>query len=167
MVKTEGGHGAAGAAHARVGSAGLAWEPPERPRCERMTPPISRGFRRAGPGARQSPRDWERFCHLHVPRVEHAGLWPAGCECPPCRGQARGSLGTTHLGVLLVRALEGCFLSLANVCVVKVEGIPYLCKTDEVGEICVNSSATATAYYGLLGITKNIFEVRAWFLPLC
>ncbi|KAJ8793658.1 hypothetical protein J1605_003666 [Eschrichtius robustus] len=46
----------------------------------------------------------------------------------------------------------------ANVCVVKVEGIPYLCKTDEVGEICVNSSATATAYYGLLGITKNIFE---------
>ncbi|XP_062948398.1 disco-interacting protein 2 homolog A isoform X7 [Cynocephalus volans] len=46
----------------------------------------------------------------------------------------------------------------ANVCVVKVEGTPYLCKTDEVGEICVNSSATGTAYYGLLGITKNIFE---------
>ncbi|XP_062948399.1 disco-interacting protein 2 homolog A isoform X8 [Cynocephalus volans] len=46
----------------------------------------------------------------------------------------------------------------SNVCVVKVEGTPYLCKTDEVGEICVNSSATGTAYYGLLGITKNIFE---------
>ncbi|XP_008572186.1 PREDICTED: disco-interacting protein 2 homolog A [Galeopterus variegatus] len=46
----------------------------------------------------------------------------------------------------------------ANVCVVKVEGTPYLCKTDEVGEICVNSSATGTAYYGLLGITKNMFE---------
>lgn len=57
--------------------------------------------------------------------------------------------------------LQGCFLSSANVCVVKVEGTPHLCKTDEVGEICVDSSATATAYYGLLGITKNVFEVPA------
>lgn len=50
-------------------------------------------------------------------------------------------------------------LCLASVCVVKVDGVPYLCKTDEIGEICVNSIATGTAYYGLLGITKNIFEV--------
>lgn len=48
----------------------------------------------------------------------------------------------------------------------KVEGTPYLCKTDEVGEICVNSIATGAAYYGLPGITKNIFEVRA-FPDLC
>uniref|UniRef100_A0A8D2DBV8 Disco interacting A n=1 Tax=Sciurus vulgaris TaxID=55149 RepID=A0A8D2DBV8_SCIVU len=41
---------------------------------------------------------------------------------------------------------------------VKVEGTPYLCKTDEVGEICVSSSATGTAYYGLPGITKSVFE---------
>ena len=57
-----------------------------------------------------------------------------------------------------VHAFEVFFL-LANVCVVKIDGAPYLCKTDEVGEICVDSSATGTAYYGLLGITKNIFEV--------
>lgn len=44
----------------------------------------------------------------------------------------------------------------------KVEGAPYLCKTDEVGEICVHSSATGTAYYGLLGITKSVFEVRTF-----
>lgn len=50
-------------------------------------------------------------------------------------------------------------LCLADVCVVKVEGAPYLCKTDEVGEICVSSGATGTAYYGLLGITKSVFEV--------
>lgn len=56
------------------------------------------------------------------------------------------------------------FLCLASVCVVKVDGAPYLCKTDEIGEICVNSVATGTAYYGLLGITKNIFEVRVLFL---
>lgn len=58
-----------------------------------------------------------------------------------------------------IYAFEGFFLFLANVCVVKVDGVPYLCKTDEVGEICVDSSATGTAYYGLLGITKNVFEV--------
>lgn len=44
-------------------------------------------------------------------------------------------------------------------CVVKVDGTPYLCKADEVGEICVNSEATGMAYFGLLGITKNVFEV--------
>nr|XP_035138813.2 disco-interacting protein 2 homolog A isoform X7 [Callithrix jacchus] len=61
------------------------------------------------------------------------------------------------LSVLTVQDV-GQVLPGANVCVVKLEGTPYLCKTDEVGEICVNSSATGTAYYGLLGITKNVFE---------
>lgn len=62
-----------------------------------------------------------------------------------------------HLNTFFI--MLSFFLILANVCVVKLEGTPYLCKTDEVGEICVNSSATGTAYYGLLGITKNVFEV--------
>ncbi|XP_023486136.1 disco-interacting protein 2 homolog A isoform X23 [Equus caballus] len=61
------------------------------------------------------------------------------------------------LSVLTVQDV-GQVMPGANVCVVKVEGTPYLCKTDEVGEICVNSSATGAGYYGLLGITKNIFE---------
>lgn len=50
----------------------------------------------------------------------------------------------------------------ANVCVVKVDGAPYLCKADEVGEICVDSGATGSAYYGLLGVTRNVFQVRAF-----
>ncbi|XP_045858447.1 disco-interacting protein 2 homolog A isoform X8 [Meles meles] len=61
------------------------------------------------------------------------------------------------LSVLTVQDV-GQALPGADVCVVKVEGTPYLCKTDEVGEICVSSSATGTAYYGLLGITKSVFE---------
>uniref|UniRef100_A0A8C0L8N7 Disco interacting A n=1 Tax=Canis lupus dingo TaxID=286419 RepID=A0A8C0L8N7_CANLU len=61
------------------------------------------------------------------------------------------------LSVLTVQDV-GQVLPGADVCVVKVEGAPYLCKTDEVGEICVHSSATGTAYYGLLGITKSVFE---------
>ncbi|KAM8814310.1 disco-interacting protein 2 homolog A isoform 6-T6 [Rhynchonycteris naso] len=61
------------------------------------------------------------------------------------------------LSVLTVQDV-GLVMPGAKVCVVKVDGVPYLCKTDEVGEICVESSATGIAYYGLLGITKNIFE---------
>ncbi len=34
-----------------------------------------------------------------------------------------------------------------------------LCKTDEIGEIVVNSRAGGNMYYGLHGVTKNTFEV--------
>uniref|UniRef100_A0A8C2BFW6 Disco-interacting protein 2 homolog Cb n=1 Tax=Cyprinus carpio TaxID=7962 RepID=A0A8C2BFW6_CYPCA len=47
----------------------------------------------------------------------------------------------------------------AMVCVVKLEGVPQLCKTDEIGEICVSSVASGTSYYGLSGMSKNTFEV--------
>uniref|UniRef100_A0A8C9G7V2 Disco interacting protein 2 homolog A n=1 Tax=Pavo cristatus TaxID=9049 RepID=A0A8C9G7V2_PAVCR len=62
------------------------------------------------------------------------------------------------LSVLTVQDV-GQIMPGANVCVVKVDGTPYLCKADEVGEICVNSGTTGMAYFGLLGITKNVFEV--------
>lgn len=42
---------------------------------------------------------------------------------------------------------------------VKPEGLPQLCQTDEIGELCVCSIATGTSYYGLTGMTKNTFEV--------
>ncbi|XP_077592069.1 disco-interacting protein 2 homolog C-like [Stigmatopora nigra] len=45
------------------------------------------------------------------------------------------------------------------VCVVKPEGVPQLCQTDEIGEMCVCAVATGTSYYGLAGMTKNTFEV--------
>ncbi|KAG7232119.1 hypothetical protein INR49_009546 [Caranx melampygus] len=39
------------------------------------------------------------------------------------------------------------------------DGPPQLCKTDEIGEIIINSRAGGTMYYGLPGVTKNTFEV--------
>lgn len=45
-------------------------------------------------------------------------------------------------------------------CIVKPDGPPQLCKTDEIGEIIVNSRAGGNMYYGLPGVTKNTFEVR-------
>ena len=105
-------------------------------------------------------------CTNHIQTTQARGQGGVGL----CRGSTTVGVhpaGTVHTGVWMVHlsvcvhGLQGCFLSSANVCVVKVEGTPHLCKTDEVGEICVDSSATATAYYGLLGITKNVFEVPA------
>uniref|UniRef100_A0A7N5ZR08 DMAP1-binding domain-containing protein n=1 Tax=Anabas testudineus TaxID=64144 RepID=A0A7N5ZR08_ANATE len=61
------------------------------------------------------------------------------------------------LSVLTVQDV-GQVMPGAVVCVVRVEGTPYLCQTDEVGEICVSSGSTGVAYYGLPGMTKNVFE---------
>ncbi|XP_032527884.1 disco-interacting protein 2 isoform X2 [Danaus plexippus] len=44
--------------------------------------------------------------------------------------------------------------------VVKMEGPAYLCKTDEVGEICVLSGATGSGYWGLPGLTNTVFRVQ-------
>uniref|UniRef100_A0A668V155 DMAP1-binding domain-containing protein n=1 Tax=Oreochromis aureus TaxID=47969 RepID=A0A668V155_OREAU len=47
----------------------------------------------------------------------------------------------------------------ALMCIVKPDGPPQLCKTDEIGEIIINSRAGGNMYYGLPGLTKNTFEV--------
>ncbi len=36
---------------------------------------------------------------------------------------------------------------------------PILCQTDEVGEICISSKSTASAYYGLSGLSSNTFKI--------
>uniref|UniRef100_A0A8C7LB15 Disco interacting A n=1 Tax=Oncorhynchus kisutch TaxID=8019 RepID=A0A8C7LB15_ONCKI len=64
------------------------------------------------------------------------------------------------LSVLTVQDV-GQVMPGALVCVVRVEGTPYLCQTDEVGEICVSSGSTGVAYYGLPGMTKNTFQVSS------
>ncbi|XP_064289810.1 disco-interacting protein 2 homolog A isoform X4 [Passer domesticus] len=86
----------------------------------------------------------------------------------PPPGKAVLSMNCLSFGVIRVDTEEklsvltvqdvGQIMPGASMCVVKVDGTPYLCKADEVGEICVNSGATGTAYFGLLGITKNVFE---------
>ncbi|NXB05502.1 DIP2A protein, partial [Cnemophilus loriae] len=86
----------------------------------------------------------------------------------PPPGKAVLSMNCLSFGVIRVDTEEklsvltvqdvGQIMPGASMCVVKVDGTPYLCKADEVGEICVNSGAAGTAYFGLLGITKNVFE---------
>lgn len=48
----------------------------------------------------------------------------------------------------------------ANMVVVRSEGPSVLCKTDQVGEICVTSGATGNTYFGLDGMTNSTFKVQ-------
>lgn len=55
----------------------------------------------------------------------------------------------------------------ALMCAVKAEGVPHLCRADEIGELVVCTVATGTCYYGLPGMTKTMFEVSVRQLFLC
>ncbi|KAJ8345352.1 hypothetical protein SKAU_G00295450 [Synaphobranchus kaupii] len=86
---------------------------------------------------------------------------------PPGRG-VLSMQGLSH-GVIRVDSEEkvsvltvqdvGTVMPGALMCVVRPEGVPQLCRTDEIGELCVCSIASGTSYYGLSGMTKNTFEV--------
>ncbi|XP_073975314.1 disco-interacting protein 2 isoform X12 [Rhodnius prolixus] len=101
------------------------------------------------------------------------------CLTVSIRRPGRGGVNATGRGVLsmsglsygVVRVdqensltsltLQDCGQVMPGSCivVVKMEGTSYLCKTDEVGEICVNSPATGTQYWGLTGVSNNTFRV--------
>ena len=47
----------------------------------------------------------------------------------------------------------------ALIVISKCEGSPIVCKTDEVGEICMKATATGSSYWGLPGLTNSCFKV--------
>lgn len=54
----------------------------------------------------------------------------------------------------------GQVMPAANMVVVRSEGLPVLCKTDQVGEICVTSGSTGNSYFGLDGMTNATFKIQ-------
>ena len=44
--------------------------------------------------------------------------------------------------------------------VVQIDGPARLCRTDEVGEICVSGASVATGYWGLKGVSNHIYKVQ-------
>ena len=48
----------------------------------------------------------------------------------------------------------------ATLIVLKVEGAPVVCKTDEVGEICMSACSAGSSYWGLSGLTNATYRVR-------
>eukprot|EP00117_Sycon_ciliatum_P046204 scpid7388/ scgid33116/ Disco-interacting protein 2 homolog B len=61
------------------------------------------------------------------------------------------SVTLQDLGVVL----PGC-----RVAVVHHRGAPVLCKTDQVGEICVSGVSSGTQYWGLSGKSNHVFRVQ-------
>ncbi|XP_011620219.1 disco-interacting protein 2 homolog B-A isoform X1 [Takifugu rubripes] len=92
-----------------------------------------------------------------------------GVRGAPLPARAILSMGGLSHGVIRVNTEDknsaltvqdvGHIMPGALMCIVKPEGPPQLCKTDEIGEIVINSRAGGTLYYGLPGVTKNTFEV--------
>ncbi|XP_046895577.1 disco-interacting protein 2 homolog B-A isoform X5 [Hypomesus transpacificus] len=92
-----------------------------------------------------------------------------GARGAPLPARAILSMGGLSHGVIRVNTEDknsaltvqdvGHVMPGALMCIVKPDGPPQLCKTDEIGEIVLNSRAGGTMYYGLPGVTKNTFEV--------
>ncbi|KAI5615430.1 disco-interacting protein 2-like A isoform X2, partial [Silurus asotus] len=95
-----------------------------------------------------------------IRRPPEMGIPPPGKAVLSMSSLSHGVIRVDTEEKLAVLTLQdvGQVMPGALVCVVRPEGTPYLCKTDEVGEICVSSCTTGVSYYGLPGITKNVFE---------
>ena len=79
------------------------------------------------------------------------------CICnPSCWDVARVLLMMWIIFWLLNVSSTGAGLMV----VVKLDGQPYLCKTDEVGELCLSAPYTGMGYWGLQGITNTTFKVQ-------
>ncbi|XP_078740523.1 disco-interacting protein 2 homolog C-like isoform X6 [Lampetra fluviatilis] len=99
---------------------------------------------------------------IAIRRPSEDGLpLPAGRGVLSMHGLSHGTIrvdSEEKLSVLTVQDV-GSVMPGAAVCVVRPDGVPFLCRTDEVGELCVSSPCTGTSYLGLAGITKHTFEV--------
>uniref|UniRef100_A0A3Q2DC88 Disco-interacting protein 2 homolog A n=1 Tax=Cyprinodon variegatus TaxID=28743 RepID=A0A3Q2DC88_CYPVA len=106
-----------------------------------------------------------------IRRPPEMGVPPPGKAVLSMSGLSHGVIRVDteeKLSVLTVQDV-GQVMPGALVCVVRVEGTPFLCQTDEVGEICVSSGSSGLTYYGLPGMTKNVFEtipVKASGVPI-
>ncbi|KAM4701610.1 disco-interacting protein 2 homolog B [Discoglossus pictus] len=92
-----------------------------------------------------------------------------GIPGAPLPGRAILSMNGLSFGVIRVNTEDknsaltvqdvGHVMPGGVMCIVKPDGLPQLCKTDEIGEICVSCRGGGVMYYGLAGLTKNTFEV--------
>uniref|UniRef100_A0A668V7T6 DMAP1-binding domain-containing protein n=1 Tax=Oreochromis aureus TaxID=47969 RepID=A0A668V7T6_OREAU len=96
-----------------------------------------------------------------IRRPLEEGTTPPGRGILSMQGLSHGVIRVDSEEKLSVLTLQdvGSVMPGGLMCVVKLEGVPQLCKTDEIGELCVSTVATGTSYYGLAGMTKNTFEV--------
>ncbi|EZA60306.1 Disco-interacting protein [Ooceraea biroi] len=98
---------------------------------------------------------------VSVRRPGRAGVNATGRGVLSMSGLSYGVVRVDQENSLTSLTLQDCGQVMPGsiVVVIKMEGQPFICKTDEVGEICVHSSATGSQYWGLQGLTNNTFKV--------
>ncbi|CAG9855709.1 unnamed protein product [Phyllotreta striolata] len=99
---------------------------------------------------------------VSVRRPGRAGVNATGRGVLSMQGLSYGVVRVDQENSLTSLTLQDCGQVMPGcvIVVVKMEGPSYLCKTDEVGEICVNSGATGTQYWGLQGLSNSTFKVQ-------
>ncbi|XP_034938884.1 disco-interacting protein 2 homolog A isoform X2 [Chelonus insularis] len=98
---------------------------------------------------------------VSIRRPGRAGVNATGRGVLSMSGLSYGVVRVDQENSLTSLTLQDCGQVMPGsvVVVVKMEGQPFICKTDEVGEICVHSNSTASQYWGLQGLTNNCFKV--------
>ncbi|XP_029169561.1 disco-interacting protein 2 homolog A isoform X5 [Nylanderia fulva] len=98
---------------------------------------------------------------VSVRRPGRAGVNATGRGVLSMSGLSYGVVRVDQENSLTSLTLQDCGQVMPGsiVVVIKMEGQPSICKTDEVGEICVHSAATGSQYWGLQGLTNNTFKV--------
>jgi acyl-CoA synthetase (AMP-forming)/AMP-acid ligase II len=99
---------------------------------------------------------------VSVRRPGTSGNVPTGRGILSMTALSHGVIRVDQESTVASLSLQDCGLILPNssAAVVKVEDTTKLCKTDEVGEILINSTAVASCYWGLQGLTNTVFRER-------
>ncbi|XP_057672541.1 disco-interacting protein 2 isoform X8 [Diorhabda carinulata] len=99
---------------------------------------------------------------VSVRRPGRAGVNATGRGVLSMQGLSYGVVRVDQENSLTSLTLQDCGQVMPGcvIVVVKMEGPSYICKTDEVGEICVNSGSTGTQYWGLQGLSNSTFKVQ-------
>ncbi|VVC43167.1 Hypothetical protein CINCED_3A020778 [Cinara cedri] len=99
---------------------------------------------------------------VSVRRPGRAGVNATGRGVLSMSGLSYGVVRVDQENSLTSLTLQDCGQVMPNcsMVVVKMDGIPYMCKTDEVGEICMGGLSTTTCnYWGLPGLSNATFRV--------
>ncbi|XP_037779846.1 disco-interacting protein 2 homolog C-like isoform X1 [Penaeus monodon] len=99
---------------------------------------------------------------VSVRRPGHGGANAVGRGVLSMQGLSYGVVRVDQENSLTSLTLQDCgqVLPGAMIVVIKLDGQPYVCRTDEVGEICVAGGAVGDQYWGLQGMTNNTFKVQ-------
>lgn len=99
---------------------------------------------------------------VSVRRPGRAGVNTTGRGVLSMQGLSYGVVRVDQENSLTSLTLQDCGQVMPGnvIVVVKMDGPSYLCKTDEVGEICINSNSTGSMYWGLHGLSNSTFKVQ-------